>query len=510
MMFIIHQINFNVFLPIIYKYNHIFLKNMNEEGHGAKLTGYDAFYIIILTFIALAIRLWVIFHPDGPVFDEVHFGNFTNWYTKSQFFFDIHPPLGKLIMFAFSNLSEYDGNLPFHNTRKYPDCSYVSLRLTPAIFSALCCPLIYVTVRFSGFGYISAITAATLMVTDTSMATEGRFILSDGMLHFFSCLHLAIISFTFSLRLQNRKKFAAWHVLTGLSLGAACSCKNTAWGLMGLDAFIYIVNFFPLTKIGIMDYLFEIFVYGSTLFLLNLFVYLASFYVHFIVLPLSGQGKGYLPENMKAQLIPLSAPNVSIMGRRIQKPGLLYRSLKLTWIMHSGNMGIRNFHGSQSRPHNWPFLTGIDVGFWGGYGQEIKCHGNVFSYYFAFLGVVLCAFPYKHELYMKGIRFTIGWMMCYFPFYLIPRTMYLYHYLIPLMIGCCAYGAILEMILPKKLRGIVAFATWTLAWFGFWLWMPLVYGKYGHDRNIMYWNDNWLHGDAVYKSEQALDRQKKR
>ena len=43
--------------------------------------------------------LWII----DCRFDEVHFGQFTNFFMKNQFFFDMHPPLGKL-MFAFTGI----------------------------------------------------------------------------------------------------------------------------------------------------------------------------------------------------------------------------------------------------------------------------------------------------------------------------------------------------------------------------------------------------------------------
>lgn len=527
------------------------MNEVKDDTSSSKLTSFDAFALIILGSIGFIIRFWVIHHPDGPAFDEVHFGNFTNWYTMSQFYFDIHPVLAKLMMFYAANLSEYNGLIRFHSIGHYADQSYIQLRLTPAFFSALCCPLVYLAVRFSGFGCLAGITSSILLICDTSLGTEGRFILSDGILHFFCCLHLAIVSYTFSIynsknyqNIQNssnkshqkikisRNKFNFYHFLNGLSLGAACSCKNTAWGLMAFDAYIYIIEFMPLINFGFLDYLFDVFIYGMTLFFLVLFVYISTFIIHFIILPFEGQGIGYLTPPMKQQLIPNRQANCSLWYRRIAGPSMIYRTVKVSLIMHHGNMGIKTFHGSQSRPNNWPFLTGIDVGFWGGGGQEIRCHGNVFSYYFAFAGVVFCCLPIIFNFFrsplsflrnffyarnwsdihkkLVAFRFAFGWMVSYFPLFLVPRTLYLYHYLIPLMIGCCAYGASLDLIIRSpRTRGIVAFVTWALAIFGFYLWMPLVYGKYMHDRSVMFWNDNWLHGDEQYKLARGLNAKKK-
>jgi dolichyl-phosphate-mannose--protein O-mannosyl transferase len=277
---------------------------------------------------------------------------------------------------------------------------------------------------------------------------------------------------------------------------------------MVLDAYVYIVTLFPITSFGLIDYLFEIAFCGISLFAVAFSVYCASVCLHFVLLPYGGPGYGYLTEDMKAQLLRNNAGINGIWGRRVSGRGLLYRTLKMSWLMHSGNMQIRQFHGSQSQPHNWPLLTGMDVGFWGAGGQEVKCHGNVFSYYFALIGVVAVLIPFKRENFFTRIQFTIGWAACYFPFYLIPRTMYLYHYLIPLMLGCMSAGVALDVYLPRKWRAAVAFVVCALAAFGFWLWMPFVYGKYMHDRSVMMWNPNWDHGDAAYKRESLAEKNK--
>ena len=57
----------------------------------------DAIALAVVTALALAVRLHKIPEPDAVVFDEMHHGRFALHYLRGQFFFDIHPPLGKLL-----------------------------------------------------------------------------------------------------------------------------------------------------------------------------------------------------------------------------------------------------------------------------------------------------------------------------------------------------------------------------------------------------------------------------
>jgi hypothetical protein len=57
----------------------------------------DAIALAVVTALALAVRLHKISEPDAVVFDEMHHGRFALHYLRGQFFFDIHPPLGKLL-----------------------------------------------------------------------------------------------------------------------------------------------------------------------------------------------------------------------------------------------------------------------------------------------------------------------------------------------------------------------------------------------------------------------------
>ena len=50
---------------------------------------------LVLTIVAAFTRYWRLDRPPAVVFDEHHFGRFTNQYWKGEYFFDIHPPLGE-------------------------------------------------------------------------------------------------------------------------------------------------------------------------------------------------------------------------------------------------------------------------------------------------------------------------------------------------------------------------------------------------------------------------------
>jgi dolichyl-phosphate-mannose--protein O-mannosyl transferase len=459
------------------------------------LNSSDAFLLFILTVFAFWTRFWRLGHPWAVVFDEVHFGSFTNSYIKSEFFFDIHPPLGKLVMFLGASLSEYDGSIDFesHFGRGYTDESFISLRLTPSFFSALCIPLIYFTVRFEGFSSTSSFVAAFLTCCDSSLLTEGRYILSDGLLHFFTCLFLAFYSFTRSLKNSSFFRFFC-HCLSGALLGAACSCKNTAWGLMPYSGFVEIIEI--LRTFSLCDpHLFPIIlIRGLSLIVPAVTVYFFSFFLHFLVLPYRGPGTPFLSPEMQHQLVPKVGS--TIWWTWISGVGLVDRTIALSLEMHRANMGLTQSHPYQSHPKSWPFLTGIYVAFHHTREGEVVCAGNAIVYWAAVTGLAVSTIGFWSLKWSAGLKFVVGWCCCYFPFFLIARSMYLYHYLIPLLFGCCAVGAGIDVLCPKRrfAAGFIAFALCAGALFGFLLWSPYSYGTKLFNRYYVVWSRRWISG----------------
>jgi dolichyl-phosphate-mannose--protein O-mannosyl transferase len=131
--------------------------------------------------------------------------------------------------------------------------------------------------------------------------------------------------------------------------------------------------------------------------------------------------------------------------------------------------------------------------------QEVDCLGNVFVYYTAFFSLLVVVASYRRPKWDIAMRFVVGWSCSFFPFFLIPRSVYLYHYLIPLIFGCMAAGAAVELMCPHPAKGIMVVALSALALFGFYLWSPLSYGTTHLDMSVIMWTNRWRWGDAYHQ-----------
>ncbi|MBX4197889.1 phospholipid carrier-dependent glycosyltransferase [Candidatus Parcubacteria bacterium] len=60
-------------------------------------------YIFILLLLSVGTHFSYFGYPEQVVFDEVYFGRFVRLYQHGQYYFDQHPPLGKLIIARHQN-----------------------------------------------------------------------------------------------------------------------------------------------------------------------------------------------------------------------------------------------------------------------------------------------------------------------------------------------------------------------------------------------------------------------
>lgn len=69
--------------------------------------------IIIITITSFLTHFIFFGYPRETVFDEVHFGKFISGYFNGEYFFDIHPPLAKLLITGFGALGGYRPQIDF-------------------------------------------------------------------------------------------------------------------------------------------------------------------------------------------------------------------------------------------------------------------------------------------------------------------------------------------------------------------------------------------------------------
>lgn len=105
---------------------------------------------------------------------------------------------------------------------------------------------------------------------------------------FFRVLHVVVFMHTISLTPRDQC-FRFWHVINVISLRAACSFKNIAWGLMAMDGICY-MNISEISQTRIFWLRTEVIIWGVSLAVLQFFVYVVIFEVHLILLPLTAQG----------------------------------------------------------------------------------------------------------------------------------------------------------------------------------------------------------------------------
>lgn len=100
----------------------------------------------IYTILACWTRFYQIGKANIVVWDEAHFGKFGSHYLKREFYFDVHPPLGKMIVAFAGALAGYDGSFDFKSGADYPDeVPYVAMRVILALFGVGMVPVAWYT-----------------------------------------------------------------------------------------------------------------------------------------------------------------------------------------------------------------------------------------------------------------------------------------------------------------------------------------------------------------------------
>lgn len=240
----------------------------------------------------------------------MHFGGFASNYLRREYFFDVHPPLGKLLIAGAGYLFGFDGSFSFDMIgRSYITTSapYVALRTLMVVLGVGSIALSYASLMEMGLSVTSAGLAAGLQGFDNALTVQSRFILLDSILIFFiSGAVYAWIRF----RQQRSRPFAPqwwlWLCLTGASIGAATSVKMVGLFTVGAIGVATVVDLWELAdwRRRNSDATFKkhFLCRALALIALPVLIYVATFYVHFTVLTKTGPGDEYMSAEFQAML----------------------------------------------------------------------------------------------------------------------------------------------------------------------------------------------------------------
>ena len=424
----------------------------------------------ILTLSSAALHFWHLFSPRAVVFDEVYYEKFAGFYMTGAHFFDVHPPLGRLLFLGLAKILGI-GPDPLVSGVSEP-----ALRILPATFGTLLVPLVFVVLYQLRASRRVATLGALAILLDNALLTISRLILPDIFLIVFG---LAAVSAYLEARTREGRGRWGFLALSGLLAGCALSVKWT--GASGLGVVLaawfadWVIAGRPWRR-----FVRE----GALLVALPAAVYASAWAAHFALITHSGQDDLIMSTQFRMQLpgdarYNPAAPRLSLWA-------------KIRDVHHAigfGNASLEyTTHVSASPWYTWPVMK-HPIGMWQADPAMtatsphtmIILLGNPVVWWAALIGAAIgvVGFLVKRRRF-DGREFGFflllgGLLLNYVPFMAIHRLMYLYHYLFALvyLVAFAAYsnGVLGERRSTWFYGGLIA-----LMFAGFVYYAPFSYG----------------------------------
>jgi dolichyl-phosphate-mannose--protein O-mannosyl transferase len=202
------------------------------------------------------------------------------------------------------------------------------------------------------------------------------------------------------------------------------------------------------------------------------------------------EGATFDPKLTRKGLISRAKPD---WEARLQASSIVSRVINLVLDMHRQNMKIGYGHGYASKWYQWPLATGRWVLYWTMEGKHILCMANVLLWWPVFAGIVINfgRIVMTWDMGSETSSMVVGYLLSYLPFAFIPRDIFIYHYAVPLIFGCCNLGVLLERSVAPEIRGFCYFGVSMMAVVGFFLWCPWAYGLTTPEFDFLVWNNAW-------------------
>lgn len=183
-------------------------------------------YMVGLAFVTRFVLLqW----PPSVVFDEHHHIKFISWYVRREYYVDVHPPLGRLILTGAAELFGYDGTFNVDKTNAtFADSTFpvFAVRSVSASLSVLTAALVYAILIEMKFSLAASVLASVMVIFDNSLTTVGRiFVLESQLITYMVFTCFCWVKFRGYTKSPFTSPWWRWLLLTGLGIGLSLGVK---------------------------------------------------------------------------------------------------------------------------------------------------------------------------------------------------------------------------------------------------------------------------------------------
>jgi len=387
--------------------------------------------LVILLALSIFTRFFIFGFPNQIVFDEFYFGNFVSRYFDGAYFFDIHPPLAKLIMAGTAEIlnNKPDTSFSFNSIGQYySNDAYKIFRGVVGVFGVLLVLVIYGFARELFKNKWIGFLAGLLVVFDSALNVHARFIFLDSILLFFGfgSLWLLLISF-------RKNGWVRWllFVLSGIFVACSLSTKWTGLLFVGLFGILLISDIFKNKKWK--EFLLRILICG----LIIPIVYFSLQIVHLSLLTKNGNGAAFMSPEFQSTL-----QNSPYDKELYEEPSIWQKLKELNQKMWYYNETITKPHPDQSEWYQWPF--GVkQIYFWVGTTEadyipkpKLYLRANQFVWYGGLVAIIFgiiwfiikSFYKNKSEDFWAIGLLLLGYLANLAPYVFISRPAFLYHY----------------------------------------------------------------------------------
>lgn len=262
---------------------------------------------VLIFLISYTIKVHRIEKGNFVIWDEAHFGKFSQKYLDREFYFDVHPPLGKMLTALSGFIYGQSKDFEFSSKEHFPDkFDYQGMRRFHSLVSSLTPLFGYLILREFRISLRRSLLLSMLFLFENGVVSISRLILLDSHLLSFTAGTLYLLTLLYTRRNKNRRFFGREDVVLlflGVFLGCVISIKWIGCLTM-LQVGIYII-FDLYMKILFMDlkkfskYFFKRAVF---LILVPAVIYVGLFFLHFKIVNKSGQDDGFMSSEFQLSL----------------------------------------------------------------------------------------------------------------------------------------------------------------------------------------------------------------